>query len=130
MAGDEAVEVVAFQAEAGKVVPASHVFSWGGQAGYLAEDLEQAIVVEVQESGVVLFELASHGTIEQLHISVGKSGEWSVDGDRAAVWRGRICGSPGGNHASRAGGGSGYSGGLKKSSAADTAGHGCLLRIV
>src|ERR1700735_3471419 len=132
MAGDEAVEVVALQAEAGEVVPASHVFSGSGQAGNLAKDLEQSIVVEVEKAGVVLFELAVHRAVEQLHLRIGKGGKRSVNGDRAPVCGcpahgGRVCGSPEGKRASRVGGSGGSGGGLEKSSAADTAGHRCLL---
>src|ERR1700722_9837103 len=132
MAGDEAVEVVALQAEAGEIVPASHVFSRSGQAGNLAKDLEQTIVIEVEKAGVVLFVLAVHGTVEQLHLRIGKGGERSVDGDRTSACGGRICGSrdcvgPGGKHASSVSGCGGSGGGLEKSSAADTAGHRCLL---
>src|ERR1700722_17463750 len=106
MAGDEAVEVVALQAEAGKVVPASHVFSGSGQAGNLAKDLEQAIVLEVEKAGVVLFELAVHGTVEQLHLGIGKGSERSIDGDRTSARGDRIYGTrgwvgPDGKRASR-----------------------------
>src|SRR5580692_5098203 len=50
--GDEAMKVVLLQAEAGKVVPASHVFARRRQTGNLTEDLEQAVVVEVQKTGM------------------------------------------------------------------------------
>src|SRR5580700_3417172 len=111
MAGDEAVEVVALQAEAGEVVPASHVFSGSGQAGNLAKDLEQSIVVEVEKAGVVLVELAVHGAVEQLHLRIGKGSERSVDGDRTSSRGGRVCGSPEGKRASRVGGSGGSGGG-------------------
>src|SRR5271169_3662972 len=45
VAGNEAMEIVSFQTESGKVVPAAHVFSRRRQAGNLSVDLEQAIIV-------------------------------------------------------------------------------------
>ena len=44
------MEIIPLQAEAGQVVPASHVLSRSRQAGHLPEDLEQAVIVEVQFS--------------------------------------------------------------------------------
>src|SRR5580658_7342994 len=132
MAGDEAVKVVALQAETGEVVPASHVLSGSGQSGNLPKDLEQSIVVEVEKASVVLFELAVHGAVEQLHLRIGKGGKRSVDCDRTSIrpsaQGGRIFESPGGKRASRVSGCGGSGGGSEKSSAADTAGHRCLLK--
>src|SRR5450755_2847529 len=57
VAGEEAVEVAAFQTEAGQVVPSAHVFPRRWQAGNLPEDLEHSVVVKMLEDGMILFEL-------------------------------------------------------------------------
>jgi len=53
MAGDEAVEVAAGQAETGEVVPAAHIFAGRWEASHLAKDFEQAVVVQVQKDGMI-----------------------------------------------------------------------------
>ena len=57
VAGDEAVKIVSFQAETGEVIPATHVLAGSRQTRDLAENLQQSIVVQVQETGMVLLEL-------------------------------------------------------------------------
>src|SRR5260370_217290 len=74
------MEVVPFQTESGKGVPSAHVSSGRRQAGDLPVNLEQAIVVEILEARVVLFELTLHRSIKQLDIGIGKSSQRSRDG--------------------------------------------------
>jgi hypothetical protein len=58
--------------------------------------------------------LPLHGTVEQLHLGIGKCVEWSVDGDGAL-----IHGGPSGQRAGRVRSCGGGRGGLEKCSAAE-----------
>ena len=51
MPGDEAVKIVASQTETSEIVPAAHILSRRGQTGHLAEHLQKAVIVEIQETG-------------------------------------------------------------------------------
>ena len=115
---DKGVKIIAHQTEARAIVPTAHVFTWRRQTGNLPKDFEQAIIVEVKKAGMVLLELPPHGTIEQLHLGIGKSREWSVDYDGALIPVG-----PSGNYARRVRGSSASGGGLEKGSAADEGVH-------
>src|SRR5580704_10091721 len=64
VACDEAMKIIPLQAEAGQVVPASHVLTRRGQARNLPENLEQPVIVEVQETVMILVELLLHRTVE------------------------------------------------------------------
>src|ERR1700731_4511990 len=85
MTGDETVEVAAGQAETCEVVPAAHSFAGRGEAGHLAEDFEQAVVVQVQKDGMIFFKLPFHRAGEELDIRIRESLQRSSDGYRASA---------------------------------------------
>jgi hypothetical protein len=90
VAGDVAGHVFGWVEEAGGGVPAAEVFAGGGLAGELAEGLEDAVFVEVEEEGVVLLELDEHGAVEELHFFVVELGERR--GGRCGCGRRGECG--------------------------------------
>jgi hypothetical protein len=47
VAGDEAVKVIFGEVETFEVIPSAHVFARGRQAGFLAKDFQQAVVVNM-----------------------------------------------------------------------------------
>ena len=75
VAGDVAGHVFAGVEERRGGVPAAHVFAGCGHAGELAEGLEHAVFVEVEEEGVVVAELDEHGAVEELDVGVVELGE-------------------------------------------------------
>src|SRR5689334_17545533 len=85
MSRDESTKVVFYQAEAGQIVPAAHVFSGRGQASHLAEDFEQAIVVQVHEERVIFFELPLHWSGSEFDVRVSTAFQRSSDGDRTSA---------------------------------------------
>ena len=93
MPGNEPVKIIVLQAEVVEIVPAAHVLARSRQARHLAKHLQHAIVIEVQESRMVLFELLLHGPVVQLDIVVWKDAERSGDCDQLFL---RISPRPGG----------------------------------
>ena len=122
MAGDESMKVVVDQAEARQVVPAAHVFSGRGQAGHLAEDFEQAIVVQVHEEGVIFFELPLHWASKEFNVRVREGFQRSSDGDRTSSG-----GSPCRHDPGSVGSGSCGGGGFEKVAASEVGSHHGLL---
>ncbi len=88
VAGDIASHVFRRVEEWRGRVPAAEVFTGCGQAGELTEGLEDAVLVEIEEEGVVLLKLYEHGSVEQLHVFVVELCKRS-GGDRGGgAWRG------------------------------------------
>jgi hypothetical protein len=79
VAGNEAVKGAVRIELIGIVVPAAHVVAGRGLAGALAEGLEQRVLVEAEEEGVVGVELLTHEAFKQLDVAVFKLLERRVD---------------------------------------------------